>query len=96
MHAACHIPKLVLMATFGDAIVVQSIKTFMEQWHVAEQAISQANLDTASILDIKDRGPLFFWLLNECAIASFPFANKRPNMRMLHSAFGLPGPCFHS
>ena len=88
LHAASTMPKLILMAIFGEPIVVRSIKAFMDQWLQAEEAISQANLDAFSVFETKDRGPFFFWLLNECASVCLQ-ASARLHSRN-PTASGLP------
>jgi hypothetical protein len=62
---ACFRLQLILDATFGGLESVEKMKAFMLEWQQAEEAVTSAELAVLEDLDPRDRGPFFYWLLNE-------------------------------
>ena len=59
------LPRLVLAASFGNDEVAANIKMFMEKLLAAEESISEKEAAMIDVIVRQDRGPTFYWLLNE-------------------------------
>ncbi len=67
-RAAEQMPRLLLVATFGDEQVTQNLQYFMRQLEQAEGNLDKNDLRLVSNVTGKDRGPFLYWLLNESAM----------------------------
>jgi hypothetical protein len=63
--AAKLMPKMILVAAFGEEMGVRSMQRFMQQWEHAERTHSHDDFKMLESLDERDHGPFLFWLLNE-------------------------------
>jgi hypothetical protein len=63
--AARRIPQMILVAAFGEAAGVRSMRGFMQLWEHAERTLSRDDFRLLGSLDERDHGPFLFWLLNE-------------------------------
>ncbi len=66
--AAQNMPRLILMAAFGQEEVKTNMQYFMEQLERAEHTLSKADVAMLDNISSKDRGPFLYWLLNERAM----------------------------
>jgi hypothetical protein len=64
-EAADSIPRLILVAAFGQPEIVRSMQSFMQQWEQAEHSLTGDSADMIEYLDEKDRGPFLYWMINE-------------------------------
>ena len=71
--AAQNMPRLIVMAAFGQEEVKVNMQYFMEQLERAERTLTQADVAMLDNIMAKDRGPFLYWLLNE----RFPSEDSR-------------------
>jgi hypothetical protein len=64
-QAAERMPRLLLLAAFSKKDVVQNMQGFMDNWERAESRFTKDDLALLGQIDVKDRGPFLYWLLNE-------------------------------
>ena len=69
-QAAERMPRLLLLAAFSKKDIVQNMKGFMDNWECAENRFTKDDLALLGQIDVKDRGPFLYWLLNERAFRS--------------------------
>jgi hypothetical protein len=77
--AADRMPKLLVLAAFADPAVVRSMWAFMAQWTRAEETMPDDLIELLESLDMKDRGPFLYWLLNERTVQHC----SAPKLRLL-------------
>lgn len=64
-RAASQMPRLLLVAAFGQKVVANNLKHFLAQLNQAEENLTADDVEIVSGLVAKDRGPFLYWLLNE-------------------------------
>ena len=79
--AAQNMPRLIVMAAFGQEEVKVNMQYFMEQLERAERTLTQADVAMLDNIMAKDRGPFLYWLLNE----RFPSEDSRCGQLSGHS-----------
>ena len=88
---------MILVAAFGEAAGVRSMRGFMQLWEHAERTLSRDDFRLLESLDQRDHGPFLFWLLNERVWLPFALlASRRPPASCLgpiaRVPVGLVGP----
>ncbi len=84
--AADRMPKLLVLAAFTQPAVVRSMWAFMAQWEHAEETMPDDYLEMVKSLDLKDRGPFLYWLLNE---RTLQFTTAQPATSRLVADYSL-------
>jgi hypothetical protein len=64
-RAASQMPRLLLVAAFGQQEVADNLKYFLSQLIQAEEALTVQDVKIVNSVVPKDHGPLLYWLLNE-------------------------------
>lgn len=64
-RAASQMPRLLLVAAFGQQEVADNLKHFLSQLIQAEETLTADDVKIVDSLVPKDRGPFLYWLLNE-------------------------------
>jgi hypothetical protein len=64
-RAATQMPRLLLVAAFGQQEVADNLKYFMDQLQQAEETLTTEDVKIVGGLVAKDRGPFLYWLLND-------------------------------
>ena len=67
-EAAANLPQLLIMLSFGDPVLNSSLKAFLEHLVLAEELLTRKDRRMTDKVVFKDRGPLLYWLANECPL----------------------------
>ena len=72
-------PRLILMSAFGESELAENMVYFLEHLEQAEHSISDKELRYLENISVKDRGPVLYWLMNECAEVGYASPLSRPS-----------------
>ena len=71
-------PRLILMSAFGESELAENMVDFLEHLEQAEHSIPDNELRYLENISVKDRGPILYWLINECAEVGYASPLSRP------------------
>ena len=77
-QAAQRMPRLILMSAFGESELAENMVDFLEHLEQAEHSIPDNELRYLENISVKDRGPILYWLINECAEVGYASPLSRP------------------
>ncbi len=80
-EAAANLPQLLIMLSFGDPVLNSSLKAFLEHLVLAEELLTRKDRRMTDKVVFKDRGPLLYWLANECPLP----ASLQPRLAPRHA-----------
>ena len=66
--AAVSLPKLIIMLAYGDSNLAKTLKGFLEHLVLSEELLTSEDRRLTDNIVFKDRGPLLYWLANECPL----------------------------